>query len=142
MSSLSFLDINVWLALVWERHSQADEARNWFNESQDDQFFFCRFTQLGLLRLLTTKAVMGAEVRSMAGAWEIYDECFADPRVAFLPEPTGVDSALRALAKGRQPSPKVWGDAYLAAFAFKAGLKLVTFDRAFVATAPDCQVLG
>jgi toxin-antitoxin system PIN domain toxin len=142
MNSLSFLDINVWLALVWECHAHAEQARKWFDGSQDDQFFFCRFTQLGLLRLLTTKAVMGNDVRTMAGAWEIYDECCTDPRVAFLAEPSGLDSALRGLSKGRRASPKLWGDAYLAAFAFKAGLKLVTFDRAFAASSPGCQILG
>lgn len=34
-------------------------ARDWFcTVDQDSRFFFCRFTQLGLLRLLTAEAVM------------------------------------------------------------------------------------
>jgi len=76
MNSLNFLDTNVWLALVWERHSHAELARDWFSRCDDEQLLFCRFTQLALLRLLTTKAVMGKDVKSMAGAWEVYDRCY------------------------------------------------------------------
>ena len=34
-------------------------------------------------------------------------------------------------AQGATFSPKVWNDAYLAAFARTAGLTLITFDRGF-----------
>lgn len=92
---------------------------------------------------------MGHDVRSMAGAWEIYDQWCADDRVAFLPEPENIDpgmrqlsTGMRQLSKGGHPSPKVWADAYLAAFASAAGLKLVTFDRALGANARGSLVLG
>jgi len=84
MNSLNFLDTNVWLALVWERHSKSEAAREWFNRRELEQFFFCRFTQLALLRLLTNRTAMGADVRTMAGAWEVYDQCCLDDRIAFL----------------------------------------------------------
>jgi len=141
MNSLNFLDTNVWLALVWGRHSQSDLARAWFERREDEQFLFCRFTQLALLRLLTTKAVMGKDVKSMTAAWELYDRCCADDRIAFLAEPGGLEPRLRELAKGRQASPKIWADAYLAAFAAAAGLKLVTFDRALRSRTSDCVVI-
>jgi uncharacterized protein len=141
MNSLNFLDINVWLALTWERHSQAEVARSWFERTAEEQFFFCRFTQLGLLRLLTTSAVMGKDAKTMAGAWEIYDQWSADDRVALLPEPEGLDPKFRRLASSRHPSPKVWADAYLAAFASASGLRLVTFDRALGRKAVGCLVL-
>ena len=142
MNSLNFLDTNVWLALVWERHSQAEVARQWFSGRGEEQFFFCRFTQIALLRLLTTKAVMGKEVKTMAGAWEIYDRCCVDERIALLAEPAGMDSGFRDSAKSRHSSPQVWADAYLAAFASTAGLRLVTFDRAFRSRASGCLVLA
>jgi toxin-antitoxin system PIN domain toxin len=141
MNSLNFLDINVWLALSWERHAQSEAARSWFDSSESEQFFFCRFTQLGLLRLLTTKAIMGNDTRNMAGAWDLYDRWWADDRVAFLREPEGIDPRLRALARSRQASPKIWADAYLAAFASSAGLRLVTFDRALSKQAPEVLIL-
>jgi uncharacterized protein len=142
MNSLNFLDTNVWLALVWQRHSQAEAAREWFDGCGDEHFFFCRFAQLPLLRLLTTKAVMGNDVKTMAGAWEIYDQCCADERIAFLAEPEGLDPKFRTLARSRHSSPNVWADAYLAAFASIAGLKLITFDKALRSRASACLVLG
>jgi len=141
MNSLNFLDTNVWLALVWGRHSHAERARDWFDGSEDEQFLFCRFTQLGLLRLLTTKVVLGQDVKTMPAAWEIYDQCCADERIAFLAEPPGLDSRLRTFASSREASPKLWADAYLAAFASVAGLRLVTFDKAFRSKPVDCLVL-
>jgi predicted nucleic acid-binding protein len=102
---------------------------------------FCRFTQLALLRLWTTKAIMGEDVKSLTAAWELYDRCCADERIAFLPEPGGLEPRLRGLAKGLQPSPKVWADAYLAAFAATAGLKLVTFDKALRSRTIECVVI-
>lgn len=141
MNSLNFLDTNVWLALVWGRHSHAEAARDWFDGCEDEQFFFCRFTQLALLRLLTTKTVMNRDVKSMSAAWEIYDQCCADDRIGLLAEPHGIDSGFRAFAKSREASPKLWADAYLAAFASTAGLRLITFDKAFRSKPVDCLVL-
>jgi len=142
MNSLNFPDTNVWLALVWGRHSHAEPALTWFEAARDEQFLFCRFTQLALLRLLTNESVMGRDVRTMSSAWEIYDQCVADERIAFLAEPEGLDPKLRIFSKSRRSSPKLWADAYLAAFASSAGLKLVTFDRTFRAKRVDCLILG
>ncbi|MDP9114029.1 MAG: PIN domain-containing protein [Acidobacteriota bacterium] len=141
MNSLNFPDTNVWLALVWGRHSHADLSRRWFERASHGRLFFCRFTQLALLRLLTTEAVMGRDVLTMASTWDIYDQCSADERIAFLAEPEGLDPGLRSFTSGRRASPKLWADAYLAAFANAAGLRLVTFDRAFRSKPVNCEVL-
>jgi len=142
MNSLNFPDVNVWLALAWGRHSHAEAARKWFEETSSEQFFFCRFTQLALLRLLTTEAVMGRDVLTMRTAWELYDQCCADERIAFLAEPDTLDPRLRSFSTSRHASPKLWADAYLAAFAAASGLKLVTFDRAFRAKSVESLVLA
>jgi len=52
-------------------HSEA--AWSWFSRHEDEPFFFCRLTQLGLLRLLATSAVMGKDVRTIGEAWTVYD---------------------------------------------------------------------
>ena len=58
-----FPDINVWVALTYEGHAHHSTAVEWFtNVNPDSTLVFCRFTQLCLLRLLTTEAVMGDEV--------------------------------------------------------------------------------
>lgn len=130
MNALNFLDANVWLALLWRRHEHSERAKLWFDGSDDEQFFFCRFTQLTVLRLLTTESIMGKDVRNMSQAWELWDKIWADPRIAFLPEPENLEAEFRSHTRLTSRSPKVWADAYLLSFAIVAGLKLVTFDRA------------
>jgi len=87
------------------------------------------FHQLTVLRLLTTERIMGADAKTMAEAWGLWDRIWADRRLAFLPEPDGLEHEFRKRSRLPSRSPKVWADAYLLAFACVAGLKLVTFDR-------------
>ena len=132
-SSTSFLfpDVNVWIALTSERHIHHGIAARWFASlGQDSRLCFCRITQLSLLRLLTTQAVMGQEVMTQPEAWQIYDLWLDDPRVAFLDEPAGLEPAFRSHSRRRTPAPKEWADSYLLAFAAVSGLRLVTFDQA------------
>jgi predicted nucleic acid-binding protein len=96
MNALNFLDANVWLALLWSRHVHSERAKEWFDSSEEEQFFFCRFTQLTVLRLLTTESIMGKDVRNLSQAWELWDKIWADPRIAFLPEPENLETELRA----------------------------------------------
>lgn len=51
--------------------------------------------------------------------------------VAFADEPTGIEAVWRSNTQGLAFSPKVWTDAYLAAFAELAGFEVVTFDQGF-----------
>jgi uncharacterized protein len=130
---LFFPDLNVWLALTVEGHSHNEQAWNWVNLlSGDGRLLFCRYTQLGMLRLLTNDAVMGEHALALRKAWEIYERWMEDPRVDFYPEPRSLDTDLR---KATQPfaarkAPKWVGDCYLLAYAAGCGATLVTFDRA------------
>lgn len=133
-SSKSFLfpDVNVWVALTYERHVHHVAARQWFHNLESEaRVCFCRFTQLSLLRLLTTEAVMGDEVLSQAGAWDAYDGWIENGKVVLLEEPSAIERTFRSLTQELRPSPKNWADSYLAAFATVSGLRLVTFDQAF-----------
>jgi uncharacterized protein len=141
MNALNFLDANVWLALLWYRHVHSERAQQWFVNSAEEQFLFCRFTQLTTLRLLTTGSVMGEDVRTMSQAWVLWDAIESDPRIAFLPEPSGLDSEFRAQSRFSVQSPKVWADAYLIAFAIVCGVKLVTFDRALRSRKAEVLIL-
>ena len=142
-NSFLFPDINVWLALSYERHVHCPVARKWFEDlGADARLCFCRFTQIGLLRLLTTEALMGAEVLSQVEAWRVYDRWLADERILFMDEPALMEMSFRALSQQKSSSPKDWADAYLAAFAAIAGVRLVTFDQAFRAKTPELLVLG
>jgi toxin-antitoxin system PIN domain toxin len=141
MNTLNFLDANVWSALLWGRHIHPEKAREWLEGAPEEKLFFCRFTQLTVLRLLTSASVMGSDVRKMLEAWDLWDRVCADDRVAYLPEPEAMESEFRRQSRLGSPSPKVWADAYLLAFATVAGLKLVTFDRALRSRASDVFVL-
>ena len=132
MKSSLFPDVNVWLALTHRRHIHHRIAADWFQE-RDETMYFCRFTQLGFLRLLTKEQVMGVDVMSQRAAWRAYHQWFEDERIAFHREPESpeFEELFQELSSRARRSPQLWADAYLAAFATAAGLTLVTFDRAF-----------
>ena len=107
-------------------------ARDWFDSLPPGvRFCFCRFTQLGLLRLLTAEAVMGDEVMNQPEAWAVYDRWLDDDASgSWRSHPTS-DVRFRARTRLKHAAPKTWADAYLAAFAEASRPTLVTFDRAF-----------
>jgi toxin-antitoxin system PIN domain toxin len=125
--------VNVWLALTHSQHVHHNTAALWLESAGDSSLFFCRFTQLGLLRLLTNPQVMAEEAMTQRAAWAAYHRWFEDGRVAFMPEPAAGDfNPIFQTASSRpRPATKLWADAYLAAFARVAGLTVVTFDRGF-----------
>jgi len=138
-----FPDINVWVALTYEGHAHHANAAEWFAMlSRDATFVFCRFTQLGLLRLLTAEAVMSDEVLTQPQAWAAYDRWLKDPRVELVEEPAEIETRFRALTRLRQPATKDWADSYLAAFAAVGQLTLVTFDRGLRAKVKAAILLG
>ena len=141
MNTLNFPDVNVWVALMWRRHTHAEKARLWFDRTSDQQFVFCRITQLSVLRLLTTERALGSDVHTMRSAWKLWDQVTADERIVFVAEPEGLEPPFRRASQLPSRSPKVWADAYLLGFAASAGLKLVTFDRALAARSADALVL-
>ncbi len=136
-------DVNVWLALHVERHEHHRIARAWFDALDEEQpLLFCRQTQLGFFRLLTTPAVMGNDTLIQRQCWAIYDEWLAGDRAIHQPEPSGIEMAFRARTLSTEPAPKTWMDAYLAAFAETAHLTVVTFDRALAAKAKGAVLLS
>jgi uncharacterized protein len=141
MNALNFRDANVWLALLWSRHLHSEKATSWFEQTGEEQFLFCRFTQMTVLRLLTTESIMGKDTKTMSEAWALWDRIWADNRIMFLPEPDDLKPEFRSRSRLPSRSPKVWADAYLLAFAPAAGLKLVTFDRALKSHGANIFVL-
>ena len=136
MNLLSFPDINVWLALLVDDHIHRPAALAWWRADRSHQVAFSRLTQVGVLRLLTTSAAMNGQPLSMAEAWSAHDYLYLDDRVVFLTEPPMLERAFRNAASNDQVSPKLWADAYIAAFAEVSQAQVVTFDRAL---ARRCQ---
>jgi uncharacterized protein len=140
--SRSFLpDVNVWLALASRRHIHAERCGDWLNSLESPEIVFCRVTQMGLLRLLTKEAVMGTDVLSSRDAWRTYQTILSDSRISFAAEPFDLEQEWQRLTLQRRPTPNVWTDAYLAAFARAAGLQLVTLDRAVLSLAKEALLL-
>lgn len=121
-------DVNVWLALVWDGHRQHETARAWF-EGRAGVRCFCRVTQMGLLRLLTQPALMGEDVLSQQGAWQVYEALMGDAYCLLHAEPPDVERTWKTLSSRSDAAHRRWTDDYLAAFAVESGLELVTFDR-------------
>ena len=143
MNSPLFPDVNVWVALNHGQHQHHAAALRWYAAIPDSaSLVFCRQTQLGLFRILTTIAVMGAEIVTQRGCWEIFDQWASTGQVAWADEPGNLEIPLRRLTAGTASSPKEWMDAYLTAFAERAELTLVTFDRALAAKAEGAVLLG
>jgi toxin-antitoxin system PIN domain toxin len=137
MSLLSFPDINVWLALAAPEHVHSALARRWW-DAEDGTIAFCRLTQLGFLRLVTTAAVMDGKPLTISEAWRVYDRFYDDDRVTFISEPPEVEKRFREKAAGKTASPKVWADAWLLAVAQAAEGALVTFDKALAPRGACC----
>src|ERR1700726_2495966 len=131
--TLFFPDLNVWLALSDTGHSHSASAWKWREILPDDhKLIFSRYTQIGLLRLLTNVSVMGDQTLTLRKAWGIYDRWLDDPRVEFYPEPRNIDLGFRQSLEpfASKPASKWVGDCWLLAFAKGTHATLVTFDRA------------
>ena len=133
-----FPDLNVWIALSVAAHSHNAEAWNWLTLLPGEaRLIFCRYTQVGLLRLLTNAAVMGEQTLMLRQAWKVYDRWLHDPRVEFHPESRDLEAAFRQATApfAGQRASKWVGDCYLLAYASASQASLVTFDKGLLALA-------
>jgi toxin-antitoxin system PIN domain toxin len=129
-------DSNVWLALALSGHVHHAAARDWLDGvSEGRSVLFCRATQQSFLRLLTHESVLrpyGNRPLTNRQAWTAYEAFLADDRIALqAQEPPGLEARWKQMALRSSASPKLWMDAYLAAFALAGGYGLVTTDVAF-----------
>jgi uncharacterized protein len=138
-------DANVWLALSLSDHVHHDVASDWLETVEEPaSVLFCRVTQQALLRLLTNAAVLapyGNRPLTNKEAWAVYEALAADDRIVVrADEPPGLESRWKDLAVRSAASPKLWMDAYLAAFALAGGWRMVTTDGGF-RQFPDLDLL-
>jgi len=69
-------DVNLLLALVFERHFHHTQAKAWFDSLQDAQCHICRMTQQGLLLLATNPRVMQEDAVTLSDAWALLGRAF------------------------------------------------------------------
>jgi toxin-antitoxin system PIN domain toxin len=136
MSTVHLVDSSVWVALSIDKHEHHETALGWLNTVVEPaSVLFCRATQQTFLRLITTAAVVasyGYQPKTNRQAWSEYETILADRRIAFRErEPAGLEDYWRQFANRDRPSPNLWMDAYLAAFARAGGYQMVTTDAGF-----------
>lgn len=125
---MKILDVNVWVAAVYAGHPDHDVARRWMNDV-DEEMAFCRVTEMAVLRHLSNPAVVGTAATTRSRAWDVVLAVKADPRVRFLPEPSGLSALWMTYSKRDDRHHHFWTDDYLAAFAQAGQMELVTLDR-------------
>ena len=142
------LDSNVWVALAFDAHPGRAKALEVFARiTADRPVVYCRATELSFLRLALTPAILRAY--GVAGwtnhdALDLWTRFRSAPNVVFREEPADLRPVWLRLADRSTASPRVWMDAYLAAFAIASRLTLLTLDRDFAAIVHDdfdCEIL-
>ncbi len=125
-----FLDVNVWLPLVWQSHSANAMAKDWASKVKQD-FVICRVVQMALLRHLTNPAIMGSEVLTNNSAAKLVQAIVKSDHCHFAAEPKQLEMFFPKLGESPKPHRNLWTDAYLASFAMAGGYEFVTFDKDF-----------
>lgn len=133
---LGFLiDTNVWLAAAIEGHgSHAKAVEILGTATPAHPACFCRALEQSTLRLLSTPSIQShyeTGLISNQTAIGLLDAWRSRPGIICLDEPVGTRELWLRLADRGTASPKLWMDAYLAAFAISGGLALVTLDKDF-----------
>lgn len=85
---------------------------------------------MSLVRLLAHPRLMADKPLTLSRAWGLYLRFAALPGVAMIGEPAGLDTDLATLVTPKLPA-RLFTDAYFAALARSASLRLVTFDKDF-----------
>ena len=129
------VDPNVWLAAVFTTHPLHQVAREAVQQATPaEPAVFCRATQLSFLRLTSTSTLLkayGAEGLTNRDALVALHALQALRQVNVREEPRGTLALWQAMSALDSASPKVWMDAYLAAFAISGGLRMLTLDQDF-----------
>ncbi len=125
-------DVNVLFALLIHGHAAHNAAMAWWNEQADGTVGICLLTRLAVLRLLTNKVAMNGMPVTPDQALNAWDQLQRDPRSLLVDaEPRHHESCFVAFVTGREPSPNLWADAWLAALALSSEYEMTTFDRGF-----------
>jgi len=107
-------------------------VRRWWEEQPDATVGSCLLTRLAVLRLLTNKVAMNGMPVTPDEAVQAWRQLQNDPRsLQIEAEPIGHEPRFVALISGREPTPNLWTDAWLAALALSLDYEMATFDRGF-----------
>jgi toxin-antitoxin system PIN domain toxin len=125
-------DANVLFPLLVQGHVAHDVAQAWWGEQPDGTVGTCLLTRLAVLRLLTNRVAMNGAPVTPNEAVKAWRRLADDPRTIYVEaEPAAHESRFVSLVSGRESTPNLWTDAWLAALAMSLDYELTTFDRGF-----------
>lgn len=129
------LDVNVWLAAAFPAHpAHANSQKVLLEATPGSPALFCRATQQSFLRLVSTPAIFNAyrsDPITNRDALSALAAFAALPQVDLIEEPPELEALWWRLAGLEEAAPKRWMDAYLAAFAIRGSLRMISLDRDF-----------
>jgi uncharacterized protein len=131
----TLFDTNIWIAIAFQKHPFHRAAQqNLEQATRANPAVFCRSTEQSFLRLVTSDRLLKFyDVQSLPNraATLLLHKLQAMPQVRAQDEPPGTTVMWHTIAALSTPSPKVWMDAYLAAFAISGDLRMLTIDKDF-----------
>lgn len=128
----TLIDVNVLFAIAVERHVHHATAWDWWEKQAVASVGLCLPARLGLLRLLTNAKAMENAPVNPGEALAAWDAMEADERTFNIGNPNSMSEVcFRQNVMGRRPTPNLWTDALLAAWAEAADCRLTSFDGGF-----------
>jgi toxin-antitoxin system PIN domain toxin len=128
LTPVALLDVNVLVALFYDRHVHHDVAHDWFTDNADAGWASCPVTESGLLRILGNPARMSGQYVALPKLVELLSTFCKNSRHHFWPDALSMRDArtfnVTALRGHQQLT-----DVYLLGLAVKAGGKFVTLDQ-------------
>ena len=126
------VDVNFLVALLHSRHRHCGKAIAWLEQREgEESVAICRVAQMGALRLLTRRAVMGEDTLSAAKFWVGWGRMMSDVRFSIVGEPSFLEAERRRITSLHPRGQCAETDAYFAAFGLSGGFTVVTFDHTF-----------
>ena len=125
-------DASVLFPLLVQGHAAHETAMQWWQKQADGTVGTCQLTRLAVLRLLSNRVAMNGDPVKPKEALAAWQQLADDPRSMHVDlEPATHEHRFVALVAGREATPNLWTDAWLAALALSRDYELTTFDREF-----------
>ena len=125
--SVSLLDVNVLVALMFRPHASSEVAHRWLTENQSEGWATCPLTINGCVRIVCGEAFRAAEHTPAAVAANLREFC-QSPHHHFWPDDISLLDDQR-FDLDFLVGPRQITDAYLLGLAVKHRGRLVTFDQ-------------
>lgn len=104
---------------------------SWWQGQSDGTVGTCLLTRLAVLRLLSNRVAMNGDPVKPKEALAAWQQLANDPRSIHIDPPATHEHRFASVAAGREPTPNLWTDAWLAALALSLDYEVATFDRGF-----------